>query len=83
MNERPQSTALDLRGLKCPLPALRTRRALHSLAPGRVLIVTCTDPLSVVDIPHMVRETGDQLEQQSQKDGCYEFQIRRAAAAAD
>ena len=78
MNELPQSTALDLRGLKCPLPALRTRRALRSVPPGQVLIVTCSDPLSVVDIPHLIQETGDRLEQQNQKDGFYEFQIRRA-----
>jgi tRNA 2-thiouridine synthesizing protein A len=83
MNELPQSTALDLRGLKCPLPALRTRRALRRVPPGQVLIVTCTDPLSVVDIPHLVQETGDRLEHQNEKDGFYEFQIRRVAPAAE
>jgi tRNA 2-thiouridine synthesizing protein A len=81
MNEATPSTALDLRGLKCPLPALRTRRALRNVAPGHLLIVTCTDPLSVVDIPHLVQETGDRLEQQQQNDGLYEFHIRRAAPA--
>ena len=53
---------LDLSGLKCPLPALKTRKALKSLAPGDRLEVRCTDPLAVIDIPHLVGVIGDQLE---------------------
>jgi tRNA 2-thiouridine synthesizing protein A len=53
---------LDLSGLKCPLPALKTRKALKPLKPGDVLEVCCTDPLSVIDIPNLVRETGDRVE---------------------
>ena len=53
---------LDLTGLKCPLPALKTRKALKALKPGDVLEVRCTDPLSVIDIPNLIRETGDQVE---------------------
>ena len=52
---------LDLRGLKCPLPALRTRKALAGMRPGDLLIVECTDPLAGIDIPNLVRETGDRL----------------------
>jgi tRNA 2-thiouridine synthesizing protein A len=52
----------DLRGLKCPLPVLRTRKALAGMQPGDVLIVACTDPLSGIDIPNLLRETGDTLE---------------------
>jgi len=55
-------TKLDLSGLKCPLPALKTRKALKSLAPGDQLEVRCTDPLAVIDIPHLVGVTGDRLE---------------------
>ena len=58
---------LDLRGLKCPLPALRTRKALAQLKAGDVAIVECTDPLAVVDIPHMVAQCGDLLEAQSRQ----------------
>jgi len=54
-------TTLDLSGLKCPLPALKTRKALTKLASGDELVVACTDPLSSVDIPNLLRETGDQL----------------------
>ena len=52
---------LDLRGLKCPLPVLRSRRALSRLAAGGMLVVRCTDPLAMLDIPNMLRETGDTL----------------------
>ena len=55
-------TKLDLTGLKCPLPALKTRKALKALKPGDVLEVHCTDPLSVIDIPNLIRETGDRVE---------------------
>jgi tRNA 2-thiouridine synthesizing protein A len=53
---------LDLCGLRCPIPALKTRKALTSVAPGDILEVHCTDPLSVIDIPNLIRETGDKVE---------------------
>ena len=55
-------TKLDLTGLKCPLPALKTRKALKVLSPGDLLEVHCTDPLAVIDIPHLIGETGDRVE---------------------
>ena len=56
------TTKLDLTGLKCPLPALKTRKALKALKPGDFLEVRCTEPLSVIDIPSLIRETGDKVE---------------------
>jgi tRNA 2-thiouridine synthesizing protein A len=55
-------TRLDLTGLKCPLPALKTRKSLKSLKPGDFLEVHCTDPLSVIDIPALIGETGDKVD---------------------
>ena len=55
-------TTLNLRGLKCPLPALRARKALTRLASGDLLVLECTDPLAEIDIPNLLRETGDALE---------------------
>jgi tRNA 2-thiouridine synthesizing protein A len=52
------SEPLDLRGLKCPLPALLTRRALLRAAPDVVLEVTADDPLAAIDIPHMCAQEG-------------------------
>lgn len=54
-------SSIDLSGLKCPLPALKTRKALTRLAAGDRLSVIATDPLAAVDIPNLVRETGDVL----------------------
>ena len=71
-------TELDLSGLKCPLPALKTRKALRSLAPGDLLVVICTDPLSAIDIPNLVRETQDSLEEHSVADSKLVFRIRKA-----
>lgn len=70
-------TRLDLRGLVCPLPALKTRKALQRLAPGDLLLVQCTDPKAAVDIPHLVEETGDRLQEQSSDGGTISFVIRR------
>jgi tRNA 2-thiouridine synthesizing protein A len=71
---------LDLRGLKCPLPALRTRKALRELPPDALLIVQCTDPLASIDIPHCAAEDGHDLEGQSNEDGVLVFHIRRKPA---
>ncbi len=68
---------LDLKGLKCPLPALRTRKALKGMPAGATLLVECTDPLSAIDIPHCVFESGDALESQSADGGVLRFLIRR------
>jgi tRNA 2-thiouridine synthesizing protein A len=72
---------LDLRGLKCPLPVLKTRKLLARLAPGERVEVACTDPLSVIDLPHMLRETGDTLEGRAEADGVLLFTIRKGATA--
>ena len=73
-------STLNLRGLRCPLPALKTRKVLASLSPGDRLVVECTDPLSAIDIPNLVRETGDILEDNFQQAGLFVFHIRRALA---
>ena len=72
--------SLDLRGLKCPLPVLKTRKVLAGLAPGEQIEVACTDPLSAIDLPNLVRETGDLLEGQSRVSGALVFVIRKAGA---
>lgn len=73
-----EAITLDLRGLKCPLPALKTRKALSGLAPGAILAVECTDPLAAIDIPNLVRETGDTLLDTAKQDGMMVFSIRKA-----
>jgi tRNA 2-thiouridine synthesizing protein A len=73
-------TRLDLRGLKCPLPALKTRKALTRLAANDLLTVECTDPLAEIDIPHLVRETGDALERAQREGELLVFHIRKRSA---
>ena len=67
----------NLRGLKCPLPALRTRRALSRMSAGDVLVIECTDPLAAIDIPHLLNETGDTLEESTRADEVMIFRIRK------
>jgi tRNA 2-thiouridine synthesizing protein A len=56
------TTKLDLSGLLCPMPALKTRKALKRAAPGDRLEIICTDPLATIDIPNLVNATGDLIE---------------------
>jgi tRNA 2-thiouridine synthesizing protein A len=73
------TTKLDLTGLKCPLPALKTRKALKSVKPGDRLEVYCTDPLSVIDIPHLIAETGDWVEITERAEHRIVFLIEKAS----
>ena len=68
---------LNLRGLKCPLPALRARKALAGMAAGDVLVVECTDPLTSIDIPNLLNQTGDTLEDTSRENKLITFRIRK------
>jgi tRNA 2-thiouridine synthesizing protein A len=68
---------LDLSGLKCPLPVLRTRKALLAMSPGDQLRVICTDPLAGIDVPNLIRELGDTLVEQRQDEKSVSFLIVR------
>jgi tRNA 2-thiouridine synthesizing protein A len=53
-----EGEVLDLRDLKCPLPALFARRALAAAAAGATLCVLTDDPMAPIDVPHMCRQEG-------------------------
>ncbi|MFP5077319.1 sulfurtransferase TusA family protein [Rhizobium sp. YIM 134829] len=55
----------DLKGLKCPLPVMRTRKRLARLPAGARLSILTTDPLATLDIPHFCRQEGHKLESQT------------------
>ena len=74
-------TKLDLTGLKCPLPALKTRKALTTLKPGDRLEVHCTDPLAIIDIPNLINQTGDKVEVTEQAERRIVFLIEKAGVA--
>ncbi|MEY4708836.1 MAG: hypothetical protein RJB58_2559 [Pseudomonadota bacterium] len=71
--------ALDLRGLKCPLPALLAKKKLTQLPADTVLAVWADDPMAVVDIPHMCHGEGHAVESVASRDGYSEFVLRAKA----
>ena len=73
---------LDLRGLKCPLPAMMARKALARLAPGAGLIVLADDPLAAVDIPHMCHGEGHAVDSVASREGYSAFALRAKPGSA-
>ncbi len=73
------SHKLDAKGLNCPLPILRTKKAIKEVPSGEVLTVEATDPGSVKDFEAFCRSTGHQLMEWHEESGVYIFQIRSAA----
>ena len=70
-------TVLDVKGLKCPLPVLRARKALKPLAPGDLLEVQATDPSAVQDFASFCETTGHELVASEQDGEIYVFKIRK------
>lgn len=71
-------STLDARNLNCPLPILRTRKALNALASGDTLEVLATDPGSVKDIDSFCKQTGNTLVSTNEQQGQYTFIIRKS-----
>jgi tRNA 2-thiouridine synthesizing protein A len=67
----------DLRGLKCPLPVLKTRRRLKSCKTGDRLTIETSDPLAGIDIPHFCNQEGHELIETSKTPGGHRFVIRK------
>jgi tRNA 2-thiouridine synthesizing protein A len=74
--------AVDARGLACPLPVLKARKALAGLAPGSLLLLTATDPMAAVDIPHFCKESGHRLVATDRQGDTLRFLVERAGRAA-
>jgi tRNA 2-thiouridine synthesizing protein A len=68
-------TVLDLRGLRCPQPVLRAKKALRNVPVGGTLVLHCTDPLTMIDVPAFTNQTGHQLAAQSRDGALYIFKI--------
>jgi tRNA 2-thiouridine synthesizing protein A len=69
---------INLRGLKCPIPALRVRKALSVLSAGDLLVAECTDPLAAIDIPNLLNQTGDSLVSEVREGDVLTFRIRKS-----
>jgi len=72
---------LDYRGLKCPLPVLKARRALKTLPLGAVVSIAADDPASPLDMSHFCITEGHLLDQQEGEGGCYVFVITKGEPA--
>lgn len=78
MDEDHREIALDLSGLLCPLPVLKARKRLLSMTSGEVLVVTATDPMAAIDIPHFCNEQGYELLEQSKTNKDLLFKIKKS-----
>ena len=68
---------IDARGLNCPLPILRTRKAINLVQSGDVIEVTASDPGSVKDMASFCLQTGNKLVSSSEADNAYVFLIEK------
>jgi tRNA 2-thiouridine synthesizing protein A len=68
---------LDARGLNCPLPILRAKKALTDMTSGQILKILATDPGSVKDFQAFAKQTGNELMSQSEGDKEYTFFLKR------
>jgi len=68
---------LDVKGLNCPLPILRTKKTLAEMQSGQLLRVLATDPGSVKDFQAFARQTGNELMASGEADNVFEFVLKR------
>ncbi|MBI3546747.1 MAG: sulfurtransferase TusA family protein [Gammaproteobacteria bacterium] len=68
---------LDARGLNCPLPILRAKKALNTLTSGQTLKIFATDPGSVKDFEAFAKQTGNQLLESTESNGEYAFLLKK------
>lgn len=80
MNDKHHDVLVDCIGLKCPLPVLRARKALKLASPDAVVRVETSDPMALIDVPHMAREEGHELLDQHVEGDQAVFLIRRGSA---
>ena len=73
----PHDREVDARGLNCPLPILRTKKALNDMDSGQTLRVVATDPGSVRDFLAFAKQTGNELLAHGEQDGEFWFFLKR------
>jgi tRNA 2-thiouridine synthesizing protein A len=69
---------LDAKGLNCPLPILRAKKAISELSSGQVLKIVATDPGSVKDFEAFCKQTGNTLMSSAEAGGAFEFMIKKS-----
>lgn len=71
---------IDVRGLRCPLPVLRLRKALMGVAPGASVRILADDPVAVIDIPHFCQSEGHDLQTCTGPENSHAYLVRRGPA---
>lgn len=71
------ATTLDVKGLQCPMPLLKAKKALNELAPGELLRVVATDPGSVKDFQVFSRQSGHELLESTDNEGVFSYLLRK------
>ena len=77
MSESKADVILDVKGLACPMPVVKTKRAIDGMGSGQTLEVIATDPASKGDIPAFLERLGHELVEISENDGIFSFLIRK------
>lgn len=77
MSDIKPDVVLDTKGLNCPLPVLKTKKAIDSLPAGQILEVISTDQGSKSDIPALLKRLGHELIETRDEGGAIEFYIRK------
>jgi tRNA 2-thiouridine synthesizing protein A len=77
MNEIKADEVIDLKGFNCPMPMLKTKKALQNAPSGKILQVEITDAGSKSDMPALLKRSGDELLQVTENGGVYTFVVRK------
>jgi tRNA 2-thiouridine synthesizing protein A len=77
MSEFTPEKTLDAKGLKCPMPVVKTSKEIKTISVGGVLEVLATDPGSMADITAWTKSTGNELLKADREDSVFKFYIRR------
>ena len=77
MAEMKADVILDVKGFTCPMPVLKTKKAIDGMGSGETLEVIATDPASKADIPAFLSRLGHELVKADEKDGIFFFLIKK------
>jgi tRNA 2-thiouridine synthesizing protein A len=77
MNEIKADEVIDLKGLSCPMPMLKTKKALQNASTGKILQVEITDAGSKTDMPALLKRSGDELLGSKEEGGVYTFLVKK------
>ncbi len=73
-----ENVVVDARGLACPMPVVKTAKAMRAMAPGQVLELMSTDLGSVKDVPAWAQGTGNELVATDESGGVFTFYLRKS-----